>query len=647
MIDRQIHIYEFGNFRLDAGKRLLLRADGAIVPLMPKAFDTLLYLVQNGGKTIEKDEILSSVWSDTIVEENNLTQNISILRRVFGEKPGEHRFIVTVPGRGYKFVAEVREGTTNLSLLDGASASQISNFKRQAKNDSEVENPKFEINSDQIPKTENGLSGRFWLIVLAGAVIAGIATLGFYQWREYAKSAPGDSPIKTIAILPFKPLVPDNRDESLELGMADTLISKLSDGDRITVRPLSAVRRFNSLDQDPVAAGKLLNVEAVLDGGVQIAAGRVRISAKLIRVGDGQQIWSGQFDEDLTHIFAVQDSISERVSGALQIALAGNAKRRSTENVEAYQLYMKGKFHSAKLIMPEVRKGISYYEQAIAIDPNYALPYVELANAYRALVLTNDQRPLEIMPKAKAAAIRAIELDETLAEAHTALAVTSFWHDFDFKTSEKYYLRALEIDPDSPQARFGYAHLLSNIGRQEEALAQIKLARELDPVSLVTNAIEGQILSFAERDDDAIAVLRRTIEMEPNFWLPYLFISRAYLRKEMYAEAIAALSRAKELTGGNAEATASLGYAWAKSGKAAETRAILAELEERSRVRYVPASAIAQLYIALGDGVKALDLLEKGFDEKDAALVFLKIEPKWDELRSEPRFIDLMKRMNF
>lgn len=619
-------IYEFGDFRIDAAKRLLTQRNGEAVPLMPKAFDTLLYLVRKHGKIIEKDELMAEIWPDTIVEENNLTQNISILRRVFGEKPGEHRFVATIPGVGYKFVADVREVEA-----DPIRDSHLGSDKKFSES--------YPYPADKVDKGPS----RFWLATLGLVSVLALTSLGFYLWRDSTK----EIRTRSIAVLPFKPLVAEDRNESLELGMADSLITRLGSGEGLTVRPLSAVRRFNALDQDSIEAGLALGVDTVLEGSIQTSGDRVRVSAKLFRISDSKQLWAGQFDENLKDIFIVQDSISERVSDALQIALARRDKKRHTENVEAYQLYMKGKFHAAKLILPEVQKGISYYEQAIAVDPNYALAYTDLAYAYRAMVLTNDQRPREIMPKAKAAVMRAIELDGTLAEAYAALAYISFWYDFDVKTAERYHRRALELDPKSPQSRFSYAHLSSNIGRHDEALVEIKRARELDPISLVTNALEGQILAFAGRDDEAIAVLERTIEMEPNFWLAHLFLSRPYLKKQRYAEAAAAASRARELSDGNAEATATVAFSLAKSGKTAEARSILAELDDRSKTRYVPFYALAQLHLSLGDHSRALDLLEKSFEERDSLMVFLKVDSKWDSLRAEPRFIELTKRMNF
>ncbi len=665
-------IYEFDEFRVDAVKRLLTNRGGEVVPLAPKAFETLLYLVRHPGELLEKEEMMRAIWVDTIVEENNLNQSISAVRRVLGERHDEHRFIVTVPGRGYKFVAKVKESLKfQVSSLKPEVADEI-NLDEIPKN-AEAEREElgtwdleFGTNQDQRPLPENQpisqlrrtadkiaiqnpqskIQNRKWLVSLIVFSVLGLSSMGFYLWRENAKPVAG-VPIKTVAVLPFKPLVAENRNEALELGMADTLISKLSGGEEITVRSLDSVRRSVLPERDALIVGRELNVEAVLEGSIQTSGDRIRVSARLLRTSDGKQLWAGQFDEKFNDIFAVQDSISERVAAALQTRLGGREKKRYTENVEAYGLYMKGRFHDSRLTRAETEKGIAYFQQAIEIDPNYALAYVALANAVRRFTLTSDVPSNEALPKAKAAAQRAIEIDDTLAEAHTTLGAIAFWYEWDWQTSEKYFRRALELDPNNATAHVNYAHLLSNIGRHDEALAEAKRALELDPPTLIGNALEGQFLFYAGKHAEALDQLNKTIDLEANFWLAHLIISRVYNEKGMYAEAIAAAAKAKELSRGNSEAIALIGYSLAKAERRDEARAVLDELLKLSKTRYVPPYNFALVYNALGESEKALDYLEKGFAEKDVRMVFLKVEPKWNNLRSEPRFIELMRRMNF
>jgi tetratricopeptide (TPR) repeat protein len=308
---------------------------------------------------------------------------------------------------------------------------------------------------------------------------------------------------------------------------------------------------------------------------------------------------------------------------------------------------MKGRFHAARLIQPETAKGIAYFQQAIEFDPNYALAYVALADAYRRFTLTSDVPSNEAMPKAKAAALRAIEIDANVAEAHAALGVIAFWYEWDLQAAEKHFLRALELDPNNANVHQAYAHLLSNTGQHEKALVEAKLARELDPLNLAGNALEGQFLFFAGKTDEALNQLNKTIDLDANFWLTHLIISRVYAEKGMHAEAIAEAAKAKELSKVNSESIALIGYSLAKSGETQKARAVRDELLKLSAERYIPPYNFALICNALGENDKALDYLEKGFAEKDVRMVFLKVDSKWNNLRNEPRFIDLIRQMRF
>jgi DNA-binding winged helix-turn-helix (wHTH) protein len=449
---------------------------------------------------------------------------------------------------------------------------------------------------------------------------------------------------KTIAVLPFKSLVAEERDEALELGMADALISKLSEAEEITVRPLSAVRQYDSPDQDSITAGRQLNVEAVVDGSLQTSGDRIRVMARLVRVSDGKQLWASQLEEKFTDIFRVQDSISERVATALKIRLTNKENRSHTENFEAYELYMKGRFHSLRLTRAETEKAVAYFQQAIELDRNYSLPYLGLAWAYLPMALTSGLPAWQVVPKAKEATLRAVEIDPGNSEGYETLGLISFWYEWDWQAAENHYQRALDLNPKSANAHFAYAHLLSNSGRHEKALAEIKLARELDPLALRTNAEEGQILFFAKDYNNSLDRLQKTIDLDPSFWLSHLFISRVYTEKGMHSEAVAEAKKAAELSG-NSQSHAYRAYALARWGKLSEARLVLNDLLKSSAETYVPPYNIALVYNAVGEPARALDYLEKGFSDRDVRMVFLKVESQWDQLRSQPRFVDLIKRM--
>ena len=637
-------IYEFDKFRLEVSERILWR-DNERVPLPEKAFETLCALVKRGNHLVSKDELLAEIWANTIVEENNLDKNISLLRQVLGERSDKGKFIETVRGHGYRFVADVHLRSPGEPLVLPVVTRDISTERQaSAELESPIPHPESVLSQDQNPSIEIQKTNRWWLVAVAGGLIGILSWIAFYGWRVTEQSA--SSPIKTIAVLPFKSLGAESRNEALEMGMADTLIAKLG-GEEIIVRPLGSVSRYAALTQDSILAGRELNVETVLDGTIQTADNRIRISARLFRTSDGKQLWTGKFDEKFTDIFAVQDSISERVATALKIQFSGREKKRQTDNVEAYQLYMKGHFHALKSVKSEIETGVSYFQQAIKADPNYAFAYVGLADAYRGLAVGGETPSAEFFPPAKAAANKAIELDDTLAEAHAVLAHIMFWYDWDWPAAEAQYKRALELNPNNADALYPYAHFLSNMGRHAEALPKIKRARELDPLNLRINTLEGLFLFHAGQPDEAIARLQKTLELDSNFRLANMFIARVYIGKGMFAEALAATSKARELSPVSSEPIAFGSYALAQSGKLTEARAALDELLHSSTERYVPPYHIALAYNALGESDKALIYLEKGFAEKDVRMVFLKVEPRWNNLRKQPRFIELMRRMNF
>lgn len=299
------------------------------------------------------------------------------------------------------------------------------------------------------------------------------------------------------------------------------------------------------------------------------------------------------------------------------------------------------------LTPPEVQKGIGYFQQAIQIDPNYALAYVGISGANRGLALSSEMNPREFFPKAIAAAQRALSIDDGLAESHAALGASMFWYDWNWNESENHLKRAIELDPNSADAHLYYAHLLSCTGRHAEALAEIKRARELDPFSPFVNAIEGQFLVYAGKPDDALARLRETSELAPGFWFPHVFASSAYIEKGMFAEAITEARRATELSATQTVSMSSEGYALAKAGKPGEARDVLESLLKLAKERFVPPYQIAIVYNGLEDRDRTFEWLERGFEQRDPKMVFLRVEPKWNNLRSDPRFVDLMRRVGF
>ena len=417
------HVYEFGPFRMDTADRLLMRG-GAAVPLRPKVVDTLILLIEGRGRVLRKEELMRALWPDTFVEESNLTQNIYTLRKVLGQDSKESlRYIETIPKRGYRFLAAVKE------LRDDS--------------------------------------------------------------RRPSGSAPEGPAIDSLAVLPFKPLLAGERDELLELGIADALITTLGNSCGIPVRPISAVRAYGDPAQDPVSAGRQLGVAAVLDGSIQRSGDQLRVSARLMRCSDGATLWAGRYTETMMDIFRLQDAIAEHIAAALEWKLdSGQLARltkRYTESVDAYHAYLNGRYNWSKANQEGLWKAIDFFQRAIAADGNYALAYVGLADAYASLDWYGMLSTRESNPHVLAAAEKALAIDGDLAEAHAALAVAK-QNRWDWAGAEAAYRRALELSPTRAETHQHYGTYLSFMGRCDEGLAHLKRAHQLDPVSLAISA---------------------------------------------------------------------------------------------------------------------------------------------------------------
>lgn len=645
MSERISRIYEFGPLSIDAEKRVLMR-DGETVPLTPKAFDTLLVLVEHHGEVLEKDRLMEMLWPDSEVEEANLSLHISAVRKALGESPHDRKYIVTVPGKGYKFAADIKGPFDNKSDLILARYT-----KSTVVISGQGEGQEIKRKQEGLPPASLPSARRRKLVYTAVAVaILAVGVAGVYYLRLAPSSTVSTPPVRSIAVLPFKPLVAENRDEALELGMADALITKLSNTRGVIVRPLNSARRYGGIEQDPLAAGRELQVDSVLDGSIQRWGDRIRVTARLVSVG-GEQLWAGQFDDEFTDIFAVQDAISGRVVGALALHLSGEEERRLTkrytDNAAAYELYLKGRYHLFKLTPTEVRKGVELFQEAVEVDPAYALAYTGIADAYRTLPITSDVAPKDAFPNAKEAVTKALERDDSLAEAHAILGWIKFWFDWDWAGSESEFRRAIDLNPNNADAHRGYAHLLSNTRRHEEALREVGRARELDPLSLITNTLQGQFLHFAGRDDEAVRRFEKTIELDPNFWVAHINLAFVLIHKKMYGQALTELGKAREQSGGNTQTISLTGYVMALSGERERARGVLEELRRLSGQRYVPPYNLAMVYHGLGERQEALAWLERAYEERDVLLTFAAVDPKWDNLRQDPRFQALLRRVGF
>lgn len=454
-----------------------------------------------------------------------------------------------------------------------------------------------------------------------------------------------DRPIRTLAVLPFKSLVAESREEMLEVGMTDTLISRLGNNREIIVRPLSAVRRYGGVEQDSVPAGRALAVDSVLEGSIQRWGECLRVNVRLVRTADGASLWAGTFDEKFTDLFLVQDVISNKVAAALALQLGGEEQkhptRRYTQNVEAYHFYLKGRFHWNKRAPQDLRKSIEHFRRAIALDRDYALAFAGLADAYT--LLANAGNPAhEIMPEARASALKAVSLDDNLAEAHAALGNTIIYYDYDFAGAEREHKRAIELNPNYATARHWYSELLMGLGRHEEAIAEIRRALEIDPLSLILNRQYGASLLFARRYDAAIEQMKKTVELDANFAVGHSTLSVAYRLKGNYAESVEELANFQELTGAQQAATL-MRESFATGGWQGFLRAMTGETRQANLTPY----NLATFHAELGEHDRAFAELNKSYQNREAILGLLNVDPRFDSLRADPRFQDLLRRFTF
>ncbi len=490
-----------------------------------------------------------------------------------------------------------------------------------------------------------------WLaaVVCLTIVLGACWAVFFRQAKQSSSIAPSVAPEKKIAVLPFKPLVPENGDEVMELGMADSLITKLSNSRELIISSLPSVRKYSGLEQDSLAAGRELQVDSVLEGNLQKVGDRIRVTARLIRVRDGASLWAATFNEKFTDVFAIQDTISQKVADALALRLSADEKKqltkRYTDNLEAYQLYLTGRYHWNLLTPPEITKSIGYFEQAIALDKTYALAYFGLADAYRALTINGDLRSTDLLPKATAAARKAIEIDPTLAEPHVTLAFIHIWFDWDWAGAEDEAQRALTLNPNLAFAHIAHAQLLTALGRHPEAIAEATRARQLDPVSPIIGALEGLTFFYGKRYDEATASLQKVLDLNPGFWVAYFFRGNVQLARHDYAGASAAFGKARDFSDNGSHPIGMLAYTAARAGDPGKARALLAELQATAAQRYLPPYSVAVIYLGLDERDNCFTWLEKACDERDVRLFLVGVDQIWDPVRTDPRFVSILKRI--
>ena len=580
-------VYEFCGFRLEEAQLRLLY-DNHAVPLKPKILDLLLFLIKNRGQLIGKDELMREVWPDAIVEENNITVSMSILRKTLAEVRDDCQFIETVPRRGYRFIADVNELST-----EGRVAPESA--------------PAVGTESD-------------------------------------------DEPVDSLAVIPAEGPDKDFNVEYLSDGITESIINVLSRVPKLRVLACSTVFRFKGQNIDPQEVGNILKVKAVMMIRVMRVGDKIIIRSELVKVADGSQLWGEQYNRSPSDILAVQEEIAKAITESLKFKLTRNDRislaKRWTYNSEAYNLYLRGRYFWNKYSKEWVLKAIEVFEQAIEIDSNYALAYCGLADAYFRLSNVHFP-PREVFPKAKAAALRALEIDENLAEAHSSLGLVKVYYDYDWQGAENELRTALKLNPDLVLAHQRFGSYLTFMGRFEEAIRNYQAALELDPFSLQINMNLATAYYLRGEYERATEHLRKTSELEPNYMPTHFVQGCVYIQQGRLQEAIQEFQFIYKMDEEAYLALGFMGYAHALAGERAEAETLLNVLQEISHRKYVSPYSILVIHLAIGPDQKIFQLLDQLYEERNDWLVWLKVSPELRGVRTDPRFKNLMHRIGF
>lgn len=631
-------LYEFGGFRLDAADRLLYR-DNEPVQLPPKAIETLLALVEKRGHLANKDELYERVWPNTFVEEGSLTQNIFLLRKTLGDDRNGNRIIATIPKRGYRFVwpVTVREETSLAGHVVTAATVAQDRFIAAV-----------ESHGQSQAASRRRLSR--WLTpvgLLLGllAVLFSVKVGGLREWLSNKRNPPH---IESLAVLPLENLTHDPAQEYFADGMTEALITELAQISALRVISRTSVMRYKGNGKSLPEIAQELKVDAVVEGSVMRSGDRVRITAELIHAPTDRHLWAKSYERDLREILRLQSEVAGAITAEIRVKLTPqeqtNLASARAVNPGAYEAYLKGRYHWNKLTLQQLQKARAYFEEAIEKDPTFALAYVGLADCYSYLGFFRWLPPQETSSKGKAAISKALELDDRLGHAHLTLAVLHWRFDWNWSAAEREFKRALELNPNYAFAHSNYAAFLALTGRVHEATTELQRARELDPVSIW--AKNAGVFFLARQYDTLMESSRGLLDLEPNSWLGHLWLGFAYEGLGKIPEAIPEYQEATELSGGDTDAVAALAHAYAVTGRTAQARKMLRELERSQRIRYISPYMTATIYAGLGDKNKAFELLERSYQERASDLPwFIKADPRIDNLRSDPRFQDLLRRI--
>jgi DNA-binding winged helix-turn-helix (wHTH) protein/TolB-like protein/Tfp pilus assembly protein PilF len=621
MANEDSSAYDFGPFRLDAVERLLHR-NGELIPLPPKVATTLLVLVTNAGRMVEKDDLMKAVWPDTFVEEGALARNISLLRKTLGDAGEKPSYIETIPKRGYRFVAPVRTASEE---------------------DRPEDSDRKPVASARLPLRWIGSSLATLVIVLGGVL---------FYWQSSPQPRPRPVPQgNVLAVLPFTTVDSDSSQDYFADGMTQALVTGLTKLGGLRVISLTA--QGNTLDESLTVRSVLHDpaVNRVLTGTILRSGGRVRIDAQLMDPRTRTVQWANYYERDLKDVVALEAELAEAIAREIHVTVTAEQRQRLQRSHKvapaALDLYLRGRYLWNRRTEESLRRAVGYFQDSIKADPAYPPPYAGLAESYALLgsIGIDGMAPRVVMPKAKAAAEKALALDPELADAHSVLGYVKFCYDWDFPAAAQEFTRALELNPQSATARHWYSHYFMATGDLERAMEEMQTAASLEPLSPSINVGIGWCLYYSKQYDKAIAQYRTVVETDPSLALGHQTLGMAYHQKGMYAEAIEEFQQAASFSSNSPASVAALATAYAASGRLAEAQRERAVLEEMSRHRYVPSFYFASISYALGDTANTMKWGLKAVDERCDYLMYLRVEPRVGALAGNPEFIRILSKI--
>jgi TolB-like protein/DNA-binding winged helix-turn-helix (wHTH) protein/Tfp pilus assembly protein PilF len=643
-------VLRFGAFEVDLQEGEL-RKSGLRVKLQEQPFQVLVILLERPGKIVTREELRQKLWpSDTFVDfDHSLNSAVKKLREALGDQPDNPRFVETIHRRGYRFLAPVK-GQQHASEVQA----DLQGLGQEAEESKILPTPPSQPMVARVAwfKKRSALTLIATATIFVTVLASFTANVGGWRERLVGGSGTGSNTdqIQSIAVLPLANLSRDPGQDYFADGMTEALITDLAQIGSVRVISRTSVMHYKGTGKTVPEIGRELKVDAVVEGAAQLSGGRVRITAQLIRAATDQHMWAQTYEGDLSDILTVQSRVAQSIANEIKIRLPstehGHLSSSGRVDPQAYQSYLEGRYYWNMRTEEGINKGIEYFHEAIERDPQYALAYAGLAESYVAAAGHRVAPAKEALSKAKAAALKALEIDEGLAEAHIPLAVVRAEYDLDLTTAEKEYRRAIELNPNSATAHQWYAEdVLAPMGRHEEAIAEMKRALELDPLSLAANFSFGYILYLARENDQAMAQLQKTLEMYKSFPVAHSYLGRVYVQKRMFANAIEEFQSAAMLSGDHPFYLAWLGYGYAVAGRTSEADKILGQLTQLSLRRYVPPYDLAATCAGLGRKDQALKWLQKAYEERASYFHDINVEPVFDSLRSDPRFQDLVHRV--